>query len=524
MHKLARRCTDVKHRRNFGVRRLDGAFVLALRVMVVSSEPIAESGVKPPRTKAPSSRRTPKRSKLMSKGKNLWGGRFTGGADPSFAKFNSSFAFDRRLFEVDVRASVAHCNALVAAGVLIVDEASTVTEGLQTVLDRGLNDNSYFDELDSEDVHSFVEARLVELIGDAGRKLHTGRSRNDQVATDLRLLLRDAIDQLGSRVRSTQEALLDLAESKRDAVMPGYTHLQRAQPILFAHWCLAYFEMLTRDRERFADARKRLNVMPLGAAALAGTSYPIDREAVAHALGFEAVSRNSLDAVSDRDFCIEFAGAASLIMLHLSRLAEDIILYSTTEFGFFELSDAISTGSSLMPQKKNPDSMELVRGKTGRVFGHLTALLAMMKGLPLAYNKDMQEDKEAVFDSFDTTFASLDVATLVLRNVELKEQRAREAASQGHLNATELADYLARKHVPFREAHETVGRIVMHAIEQKVELNDLSLENLRSFSSLIEQDVFESLSLERTLTTKSQLGGTSPERVDEALILARTRL
>src|SRR6267142_6398325 len=377
----------------------------------------------------------------MTKSQNLWGGRFAKEADPSFVAFNNSFGFDRRLFAADVRASVAHCNALAAAGVISDEEADSIKAGLQTVLERG-KAVGYFDEAAAEDVHSFVEARLVELIGDAGRKLHTGRSRNDQVATDLRLLLRDAIDQLGSRVRSTQEALLDLAESKRDAVMPGYTHLQRAQPILFAHWCLAYFEMLTRDRERLADARKRLNVMPLGAGALAGTAYKIDREAVAHALGFEAVSRNSLDAVSDRDFCIEFAGAASLIMLHLSRLAEDIILYSTTEFGFFELSDAISTGSSLMPQKKNPDSMELVRGKAGRVFGHLTALLAMMKGLPLAYNKDMQEDKEAVFDSFDTTFASLDVATLVLRNVELKEQRAREAASQGHLNATELADYL----------------------------------------------------------------------------------
>ena len=460
----------------------------------------------------------------MSKGKNLWGGRFTGGADPSFAKFNSSFAFDRRLFEVDVRASVAHCNALVAAGVLIVDEASTVTEGLQTVLDRGLNDNSYFDELDSEDVHSFVEARLVELIGDAGRKLHTGRSRNDQVATDLRLWLRDAIDQLGSRVRSTQEALLDLAESKRDAVMPGYTHLQRAQPILFAHWCLAYFEMLARDRDRLVEIRKRVNVSPLGSAALAGTSFSIDREAVARELGFEGVSRNSIDAVSDRDFCVEFVSACSLIMVHLSRLAEDVILYSTSEFGFFQLGDAVATGSSLMPQKKNPDSMELVRGKAGRVFGRLVSLLTMLKGLPLAYNKDMQEDKEAVFGAFDTTSDCLDVAALVLRNVEVSEDRTRDAASHGMINATELADYLVRKGMPFREAHETVGRIVMRAIERGVEIQELSLNEMRSLSPLIEEEVFEVLTMEQTLGTKSQIGGTSPKRVSEALAAARTSL
>jgi argininosuccinate lyase len=306
--------------------------------------------------------------------------------------------------------------------------------------------------------------------------------------------------------------------------MPGYTHLQRAQPVLFAHWCLAYFEMLARDRERLAEMRTRVNVMPLGAAALAGTSYPIDRDAVARALGFAAVSGNSLDAVSDRDFCVEFAAAGSLVMLHLSRLAEDVILYSTTEFGFFELSDAIATGSSLMPQKKNPDSMELVRGKAGRVFGHLTALLTMMKGLPLAYNKDMQEDKEAVFDTADTLRACLGVTATVLANIHLNETRMHDAATQGHLNATELADYLARKGMPFRAAHETVGRIVMQAIERNVELNDLSLDDLKSFSPLIEPDIFEALSLEQTLATKSQSGGTSPGRVSEALAAARAML
>ena len=459
-----------------------------------------------------------------ARNRNLWGGRFTGETDRGFAEFNRSFGFDRRLFEVDVRASIAHCDGLAGAEVLTTAESNQIKSALKAILDRGQNDAGYFDEPSSEDVHSFVEARLIEMIGDAGRKLHTGRSRNDQVATDLRLWLRDEIDRLAAALRGAQEALLDLAEAHSDAASPGYTHLQRAQPVLFAHWCLAYFELLARDRERFAEVRRRVNVLPLGSAALAGTSYAIDRDAVAHALGFEAVSRNSLDAVSDRDFCIEFASAASLVMMHLSRLAEDIILYATAEFGFFELSDAVATGSSLMPQKKNPDSMELVRGKAGRVFGHLTALLATMKGLPLAYNKDMQEDKEAIFDAADTVNHCLNITATVLRNVRLNEARAREAASHGYMNATELADYLVRKGMPFREAHETVGRIVVQAIEREVELNDLSLDDRKSFASLAEQDVFESLSLQQTLGTKAQAGGTAPERVAEEVTAARRKL
>jgi argininosuccinate lyase len=455
---------------------------------------------------------------------NLWGGRFKGKADPGFAEFNRSFGFDRRLFEVDVRASIAHCSGLSAGGVLTANDSEQIRSALTTILERGRVDAGYFDGPAAEDVHSFVEARLVEMIGDAGRKLHTGRSRNDQVATDLRLWLREEIDHLNTALRETQQALLDLAEASSGAVMPGYTHMQRAQPVLFAHWCLAYFEMLARDRERLAGVRRRVNILPLGSAALAGTSYLIDREAVAQALGFAAVSRNSLDAVSDRDFCIEFTAAAALIMVHLSRLAEDIILYATTEFGFFELSDAIATGSSLMPQKKNPDSMELVRGKAGRIFGHLTALLAMMKGLPLAYNKDMQEDKEALFDTVDTLKGCLEVTGTVLTNIRLNEARMRDAATEGYLNATELADYLARKGMPFRAAHEMVGRMVMLAIERGVELNNLSLDDLKSFSSLIDTDVFESLSLDRTLATKSQTGGTSPDRVREALTSARKSL
>ena len=454
---------------------------------------------------------------------NLWGGRFTGETDSGFAEFNRSFGFDRRLFAADVQASVAHCEALVGARVLTPAEAQQIQAALQEILDREQRAPDYFKEA-AEDVHSFVEARLIEIVGDLGRKLHTGRSRNDQVATDLRLWLRDEIDEIVSALGGTQEALLDIAEAHRDVAMPGYTHLQRAQPILFAHWCLAYFEMLARDRERLLEARKRVNVLPLGSAALAGTSYPIDREAVARALGFESVSRNSLDAVSDRDFCIEIAGDASLIMMHLSRLAEDIILYSTAEFGFFELGDAVATGSSLMPQKKNPDSMELVRGKAGRVFGHVIALLTMMKGLPLAYNKDMQEDKEAIFDTVDTIRNCLTVSATVLRNIRVNASRAREAATRGYLNATELADYLVRKGMPFRQAHETVGRIVMRAIERGCELDELPLGEFKSFSPLVDNDVFKTLSLDETLATKSGIGGTASARIAEALIAARKTL
>jgi len=460
---------------------------------------------------------------MTEQNKKLWGGRFKGEADPGFAEFNRSFGFDRRLVEADVRASIAHCTGLAMANVLTSDEAQQIKSGLEQIL-RDSSDKLNLDDPNSEDVHSFVEAHLVEMIGDTGRKLHTGRSRNDQVATDVRLWLRDEIDQLDRGLRDAQTALVLLAERNQQVVLPGYTHLQRAQPILLAHWCLAYFEMLARDRERLQDARKRVNVMPLGSAALAGTSYPIDREAIAQALGFESVSRNSMDAVSDRDFCIEFASAASLIMVHLSRLAEDMILYSTTEFGFFELSDAVATGSSIMPQKKNPDSMELVRGKTGRVFGHLTSLLVTMKGLPLAYNKDMQEDKEALFDTVDTLNACLSICATVLRNIRVNESRAQQAAGHGYLNATELADYLARKGMPFRAAHETVGRIVIHAIENGCELEQLSLSELKTFSELIDQDVFEALSLEKTLATKSATGGTSRDRVTTELEAARRRL
>jgi len=448
--------------------------------------------------------------------KKLWGGRFEGKIDPEFAQFNNSYRFDRRLFEADVAASIAYCEALVNAGVVNTDEGAQIKTALDTILKSGADENH-----SAEDVHSFVEARLIEMVGDVGRKLHTGRSRNDQVATDFRLWLRSSIDELMQSLREAQSSLLDFAEANRDVVIPGYTHLQRAQPVLLAHWCLAYVEMLKRDRERLREARRRVNVMPLGSAALAGTSFPINREELAKALGFEDVSRNSLDAVSDRDFAVEFLSACSLIMVHLSRLAEDIILYATSEFGFFLLADAIATGSSLMPQKKNPDSMELVRGKAGRVFGDLMSLLTTLKGLPLAYNKDMQEDKEAVFDAFDTVSASLRVTATVLRNIAIDEERAAAAATTGYMNATELADYLVRKGMPFREAHEVVGKIVMRAIESGKELGQMDLSQ---FSALIGTDVYEALSVENTLKAKSQIGGTAREVVDTALDADRADL
>jgi argininosuccinate lyase len=461
----------------------------------------------------------------MTEGKKLWGGRFTGQIDPGFARFNRSFGFDRRLFEADVMGSLAHCDGLFAAGVISDAENVAIADGLLWLLARWHEaGDSFLADESAEDVHSFIESRLIDRVGDVGRRLHTGRSRNDQVATALRLWLRDEIDRTAASLRGVQAALLDLADSHADAVLPGYTHLQRAQPVLFAHWCLAYFEMFARDRERLADARRRTNVMPLGSAALAGTSHPIDRERVARFLGFDSVSRNSLDAVSDRDFCVEFAAAAALVMAHLSRLAEDLIVYATTEFGFVELSDAVATGSSLMPQKKNPDALELVRGKSARVFGHALALLALIKGLPLTYNKDMQEDKEAVFDTADTVRESLDVTATVLRNVRLREGRALDAASVGYMNATEMADYLVRRGVPFREAHGAAGRMVLHGLSKGLELHELELEELREFSPLVSEDVYEALSLEQTLATKSQAGGTAPVRVREALAAARASL
>ena len=455
----------------------------------------------------------------MKEATNLWGGRFTEKPDETFREFNDSFRFDRRLFAADVRASIAHANGLTRGGVLAAEEGKAISDGLASLL-KSADDARFFDS-DAEDVHSFIESKLVALIGDGGKRLHTGRSRNDQVATAFRLWLREEIDAIGALLTGVQRGLIDAGTRHEKAVIPGYTHLQRAQPVMWAHWCLAYFEMLRRDRERLADVRKRVNIMPLGSAALAGTSFPIDRESVAKELDFDGVTMNSLDAVSDRDFAVEFVGACSLAMVHLSRMAEDLILYCSTEFGFVTLSDAVSTGSSLMPQKKNPDALELIRGKAGRVFGHHAALLATMKGLPLAYNKDMQEDKEAVFDTVDTVGLSLRVTAIVLDNLSLNEERASAAASAGFLNATEFADYLVKKGIPFRTAHDAVGRAVLLATERGCELSDLSLDELKQFSPEIDESLFDALKLENTLGSKSQIGGTSPERVSAALATAR---
>ncbi len=460
----------------------------------------------------------------MANSGQLWGGRFTEKPDDTFAEFNDSFRFDRRLFDADVRASIAHANGIAAAGVLTANELAAIVDGLTLMLNDSSSDAAYFEGSTAEDVHSFIEGKLIAAIGDTGRKLHTGRSRNDQVATAFRLWLRDEIDRIDEFVRLAQSSLVAIAERHRDAVLPGYTHLQRAQPVMWAHWCLAYFEMLKRDRERLVDARKRVNTLPLGSGALAGTGFPVDRESVACELGFDGVSANSLDGVSDRDFAVEFISACSLIMVHLSRLAEDLIIYCSTEFGFVTLSDSVSSGSSLMPQKKNPDALELLRGKAGRVFGHNMSLLATLKGLPLAYNKDMQEDKEAVFDTVDTVSISLRAAAIVLDNLTVNEAVTRDAATKGYLNATELADYLVKKGVPFRTAHETVGNAVLYAIGEGKELNELQLDQLQEFSLVIESDVAVALSLDSTLDSKGTIGGTSPSRVAAALEIAKKAL
>ncbi len=460
----------------------------------------------------------------MNQTNNLWGGRFTGKADAKFVEFNRSFNFDHRLLSADIRGCVGHCEGLRRAGVLTDAEADKIQRGLQTILEKSAQSNEFLADSQAEDVHSFIESRLAEIIGNTGRKLHTGRSRNDQVTTALRIWLREEIDEMTLDLQNAQKALLDLAEKHQAAILPGYTHLQRAQPILFAHWCLAYFEMLKRDATRLQEVRGRVNILPLGAGALAGTAFPIDREQVALDLEFEAVTENSLDAVSDRDFAAELVHAASLIMVHLSRLSEDIILYATAEFGFFELSDAVSTGSSLMPQKKNPDSMELVRGKSARVFGHLITLLTMLKGLPMAYNKDMQEDKEAVFGATDTTRDCLQITRIVLQNLRVREDRARTAAAESYQNATELADYLAKKDVPFREAHELAGKIVLRAIELEVELSDLKLGEMQKLCPKIEADIYGAISLEQTLKTKNVIGGTAPDQVAEAMRKAKLYL
>jgi argininosuccinate lyase len=436
-----------------------------------------------------------------------------------FDDFNNSFKFDRRIFAADIRVSLSYCDALFDAGVFTRLESERVKNGLQSILKRADYDKNYFHELPSEDIHSFIEARLVQLVGEVGRKLCVGRSRIDQTSTTFRLCLREEIEEITKFTRDLQKALIAAAEKQSEAVLPGYTNLRRAQPILWAHWCLAYFEMLARDRERLDEVWRRVNVLPLGAGALAGTSIEIDRESIARELNFEGVTANSLDAVSDCDFAIEFVGACSLVMVHLSRLAEDLIIYSTTEFGFVELGDTALRG--LMPRKKNLDALELIRGKAGRIFGYQTALLSMMKGLPLAYNKDLQEGKQTVFDTVDTVSMCLLTAKIVLKNIHVNVEKAHAAATKGYLNANELADYLLQRNLPFKTAQHAVEQIILYAISKNKELNELSLDEMRKFSEIIEKDIFENLSIEQTLASKNQIGGTSPERVFEALEYAR---
>jgi argininosuccinate lyase len=449
-----------------------------------------------------------------------WGGRFTERADPTAERFTASLAFDRRLALHDVEGSVAWARALGRAGLLADRERDAILAGLETVR-RELEDGSFPFRPELEDIHMNVERRLVEVAGPVGGKLHTGRSRNDQIALDERLYLRDVLASVDTGLRRTQQALVDQAGATGDAPMPGYTHLQRAQPVVLAHHLLAYVFMLQRDRGRLADCRRRADVLPLGSGALAGTGFAIDREALARDLGFGAVSPNSLDAVSDRDYILEFLAAAAITGMHLSRLAADLTLWATAEFGFVEVADAFATGSSIMPQKKNPDVAELIRGKSGRLYGNLVAVLTTMKGLPLAYNSDMQEDKEPFFDSVDTLEAILAVVPPMLGSLTFRTARMREAAGQDFATATDLADYLVRKGLPFRQAHEVVGRVVRHAIDTGQTLETMSLDVLRRFSDLIEADVHGALTVEASLRARAVTGGTAPEAVQRSLETAR---
>jgi argininosuccinate lyase len=452
-----------------------------------------------------------------------WSGRFAAGADPTAEAFTSSLSFDRRLWRHDLTGSAAWARALARARLITEAELESLLAGLDAVR-RELEGGTFPFRRELEDIHMNVERRLVELAGPVGGKLHTGRSRNDQIALDERLYLRDILDHVDAGLRDVQGALLAQAEQHREAPMPGYTHLQRAQPVLLAHHLLAYVFMLERDRQRFREGRARVNVMPLGAAALAGAAFAIDREALARDLGFSAPSPNSMDAVADRDYVVEFLGSAAIFGMHCSRLAADLTLWATAEFGFVEFADAFATGSSIMPQKKNPDVAELMRGKTGRLYGNLTAVLTTMKGLPLTYNSDMQEDKEPLFDTVDTLEAIFRVLPPMLRSLAFRTERMREAAGAHYSTATDLADYLVRQGLPFREAHEVVGRAVRHAIAKGCELADVPLEELRGFSSLIGRDVYPALTVEASLRARAVIGGTAPDAVRQQLAHAKALL
>jgi argininosuccinate lyase len=449
-----------------------------------------------------------------------WGGRFSQGADPAAERFTASLAFDQRLWRHDIVGSIAWARALARARLLTDGERDAIVKGLEAV--RGeLEAGTFPFRPELEDIHMNIERRLQELVGEVGGKLHTGRSRNDQIALDERLYLKEVVGRTREGLRRVQQALVDRAAETTDAPMPGYTHLQRAQPVLLAHHLLAYVFMLERDRQRLTACAERADALPLGAAALAGTAYPIDREALARDLGFGTVTANSLDAVSDRDYVLEFLGGAAIAGMHLSRLAADLTLWATAEFGFVEFADAFATGSSIMPQKKNPDVAELIRGKSGRLYGNLVAVLTTMKGLPLTYNSDMQEDKEPFFDSVDTLDAILGVLPPLLASLTFRTARMRAAAGEHYATATDLADYLVRKGLPFRQAHEIVGRVVRHALEAGRPLDALSLETLRAFSPLIDDDVRGALTVEASLRARAVTGGTAPEAVQRALAQAR---
>jgi argininosuccinate lyase len=452
-----------------------------------------------------------------------WGGRFSEATDRLVEAFSASVAYDKRLYRHDIQGSIAHARMLAKVGVLKATECDQIVKGLEGILlDIERGDFAWLEQF--EDVHMNIEARLIERIGDAGKKLHTGRSRNDQVATDIRLYLRDGIDHLRKLLTELQIALVDVAEREAETIMPGFTHLQVAQPVTFGHHMLAWQQMLSRDSARLADCRKRVNIMPLGSAALAGTSYPIDRAYTAQLLGFDAPSENSLDSVSDRDFAIEFAAACSILMMHLSRFSEELILWTSAPFRFIELPDRFCTGSSIMPQKKNPDVPELVRGKSARVFGHLVGLLTLMKGQPLAYNRDNQDDKEPLFDTLDTALACVHLYATLVPSIAVQRENCLRAAALGFSTATDLADYLVRKGLPFRDAHEVVGKAVRLGVEQNRDLSQLSLEELQSFSKLIDGDVFEVLTLEGSVAARNHIGGTAPEQVRAAAARARAVL
>ncbi|HWU83318.1 MAG TPA: argininosuccinate lyase [Methylophilaceae bacterium] len=449
-----------------------------------------------------------------------WSGRFNEPVAELVKRYTASISFDQRLAEHDIEGSLAHARMLGAQGIISMEDVRAIEQGLAEIRNE-IRSGTFEWSLDLEDVHLNIEKRLTDKIGDAGKRLHTGRSRNDQVATDVRLWLRATVDDIIARVHKLQAAIVDLAEQHTDTAMPGFTHLQVAQPVTFGHHLLAYFEMLQRDAARFADARKRINRLPLGAAALAGTSYPIDRQMVAKALGFDGVCENSLDAVSDRDFAIEFTATAALVMTHLSRLSEELTLWSSPRFGFIDIADRFCTGSSIMPEKKNPDVPELVRGKTGRVTGHLMALLTLMKSQPLAYNKDNQEDKEPLFDTADTLLVTLEIYADMLTGIKVDKAAMRAAATEGFATATDLADYLVKKGMPFRDAHEVVALAVRHAADKGCDLSDLTLAELQKFSSQIAADVFDVLTLEGSLASRDHIGGTAPTQVRQAIERAR---